>query len=101
MAQRTLCAVFVVACGDGAVLLESGKEVFDQVVRLAQVEVIAARVLAQADQWNHHCLAGELQRLDYQACALRALSAMTMAAAGVPLSNTSPPSRSWDCPGVK
>ena len=68
MARRKLCAVFVVARGDGGVLLESGKEVLDPVVRLALVEVIAALVPAQADQWNHHRLAGELQRLDYQAC---------------------------------
>ena len=55
----------VVAHGNGAVLLEPGKEVLDQVTGPVQVAVIAALVLARADWRNHHGLACLYQWLDH------------------------------------
>jgi len=55
---------FVVARCNGTILLESGKEVLDQVARLVQVSVMAALVLARFEAGNHHRFTGFLQRLD-------------------------------------
>jgi len=47
-----------VAGSDGAELLESDKEVLDQVMGFLQVALMAALVLARTDQRNHHDLVG-------------------------------------------
>ena len=36
---------FIVACGDGAVLLEPGEEVFDQVARLVEFFIVSRLIL--------------------------------------------------------
>ena len=62
-AQEVACG-FVVARGNGAVLLEPGKEVLNQMTGLVQLAVIAALVPARTDRRNHHNLACLHQRLD-------------------------------------
>ena len=56
---------FVVTRGDGAVLLESGKEVLDQVARLVQVTVVGSRVLARVFRGNDDAFSSLQQRLDH------------------------------------
>ena len=56
---------FVVTRGDGAVLLESGKEVLDQVARLVQVPVIGSRMLARVFRGNDDAFSSLQQRLDH------------------------------------
>lgn len=63
-AQEVACG-FVVARGDGAVLLEPGEEVLDQMASLVQMAVVGTLLLACADRRNHHRLAGLAQRLDH------------------------------------
>lgn len=55
----------VVTRGDGAVLLEAGKEVLDQMARLVQVAVIRTRLAAAAARWDHYGFAGLHQGLDH------------------------------------
>ena len=53
------------ARGDGAVLLELGKEVLDEMTRLVQVAVVRARVLAAGLGWDHGHRAGLRQGFDH------------------------------------
>lgn len=48
----------VVACGDGAVLLESSKEVLDQMAGFVQVPVIVTLYGTSPQAGDHHRLAG-------------------------------------------
>lgn len=54
----------VVARGNGAVLLASSTEVFNQVTCLAQVPVIAVPMFARGFWGNHHGLTGVQQQLN-------------------------------------
>ena len=54
----------VVARGSGAVRLESSKEVFNQVTRLALVAVMAALTFARGFWGNRHGLVRVQQRLN-------------------------------------
>jgi len=56
---------FVIACGDGPILLEPGEEVLDQVAGFVDFLVIGTRVLAVAAGWNDEALAGLLQGRDH------------------------------------
>ena len=56
---------FVVASGNGAVLLEPGREVLNQVTGLIQLAVTAALVQVRDFWGNHHGFAGSQQRLDH------------------------------------
>ena len=55
----------VVARSDGAVLLESGEEIFDQVACLVQMAVIAALVVARGFRGNDYGFARLQQWLDH------------------------------------
>ena len=55
---------FVVARGDGSVLLEAGEEVLDQMARLVQRPVMIARLFAPGARGDHHRFAFVDQRLD-------------------------------------
>ena len=48
---------FVIARGDGTVLLESGKKVLDQVAHFVQVPVMAALIPTRFEAGNHLGLA--------------------------------------------
>ena len=54
----------VISRGDGAVLLEPGKEVLDQMARLEQLPVIVAADLPVGLRRDHHGLARGEQRID-------------------------------------
>lgn len=56
---------FVVARGDGPVLLEPGKEVLDHMPGLVQGVVISALLLVGAARGNYNRLASLAQGLDY------------------------------------
>ena len=56
---------FVIARGNGAVLLEPGKEVLNQVTGLVQLAVTAGLVPVRDFWGNHHGLAGSQQRLEH------------------------------------
>ena len=60
----------VVASRNGAVLLEFGEEVLDEVAGLVQVLVMAALLLARAARWNHHRFASLHQRLDHASLSI-------------------------------
>ena len=55
---------FVVACGDGAVLLEAGKEVLDQVPSLVEIAIVTTLDTAYRVGRNHDLLAGMPQGLN-------------------------------------
>ena len=55
----------VVSCCDGAILLEPGEEVFDQMPCLVEVLVIAAGPLAVAPGWDNHLLSRRRDRIDH------------------------------------
>jgi hypothetical protein len=59
--QEVGCNLVVARC-HGAVLLQSGKELFDQVSRLVGLAVIASPVAAHAFGRNDHRLSRPLQR---------------------------------------
>ena len=63
-AQEVARCLVVARC-NGAVLLEPGKEVLDQVPRFVQVPIMVALVPARFETGNHHSLARFLQRLDH------------------------------------
>lgn len=63
-AKEVACRLVVSRC-DGAAMLETGKEVLDQVVSLVQVLVIAARRTRVVPGRNDHRFACSLQRLDH------------------------------------
>lgn len=63
-AKEVACRLVVARC-DGAVLLETGEEVLDQVASLVQVLVIAARRTRGVPGRNDHRFACSLQRLDH------------------------------------
>ena len=54
---KEIASGLVIAGGDGAVLLKSGKEVLDQVTGLVQMLVVTALLLARAARGNHDGLA--------------------------------------------
>ena len=54
---KEIASGLVIASGDGAVLLESGKEALDQVTGLVQMLLVTALLLARAARGNHDRLA--------------------------------------------
>lgn len=60
----------VVASRNGAVLLEFGEEVLDEVACLVQMLVMAARLLARGARWNHHRFACLHQGLDHASLSI-------------------------------
>src|SRR4029453_1550185 len=55
----------VVACGDGAILLELGEEVLDQMARLVEVSIERSRRAAAASWWDDRGFAGSCEGLDH------------------------------------
>ena len=55
----------VVASGDGAVLLEPGEEVLDEVASLVEMAVVVARLLARAARRDDHSFVRCQQWLDH------------------------------------
>ena len=66
---------FVVACSDGAELLEPGEEVLDEVAGLVEFRVVRARVLAVGFGWDDDTLAGLLKRQDHSFVGVEAFIA--------------------------
>src|SRR5450432_3283903 len=64
---------FVVASGDGAVLLELAEEIFDEVARLVGFFVEIALNLAVALGWDHKRLSPCKQRLDHPLVGIEGL----------------------------
>ena len=62
--QEASCGL-VVAGGDGPKLFELGEEVLDQMPGLVEVFVKGARCRPGLPRWDHGCLAGVSQRLEY------------------------------------
>ena len=62
--QKASCGL-VVAGGNGPELLELGEEVLDQMPGLVEVFVEGARCRPGLPRWDHGCLAGVSQRLEY------------------------------------
>jgi hypothetical protein len=62
--QEASCGL-VIAGGDGPELLELGEEVLDQMPGLVEVFVKGARCRPGLPRWDHGCLAGVSQRLEY------------------------------------
>ena len=53
---------FIVACGDGAELLEFGEEILDEVPRLVHVLVVGTRSFSVGLWWDDNLFSGPLQR---------------------------------------
>lgn len=61
---QKVASSLVIACGNGAVLLQACEEVFDQMPSLVEVAVIFTVLLVCHPRRNNHCLAFVQQRLN-------------------------------------
>lgn len=64
-ASQEVASGLVVACGDGPVLLEPGKEVLDHMACLVQGLVVIALLPVGAARWDHHRFVGFEQRINH------------------------------------
>ena len=70
---QKVSASLIVACGNGSILLEFGKEVLNQVARFVQYLVILTQVFTIRAWWNDDGLALRLQRLKHSLIGIIAL----------------------------